>query len=88
LRSIAFCCISTGVFVYPNRPAAQTVLETIEEWMLEQENRESIDVVVFNVFKEVDRRIYSKLFVQRMKKEKQRKVEEDTEVKEPPQNQN
>lgn len=51
-RSIAFCCISTGEFNFPNRRAAEIAVETCKDARMR---------VVFNVFKDIDRDIYSRL---------------------------
>ena len=56
LRSVAFCCISTGVFHFPNRKAAQIAVKTVREWM--KRDPDSMDRVIFNVFKDEDRRYY------------------------------
>ena len=56
LRSVAFCCISTGVFHFPNRRAAQIAVETVRRWMRDREGQ--IDRVIFNVFKDEDRSYY------------------------------
>lgn len=56
LRSIAFCCISTGVFHFPNREAARIAVKTVKEWLTE--NPGSMDRVIFNVFKDEDRKYY------------------------------
>ena len=56
LRSVAFCCISTGVFRFPNRRAAQIAVETVRRWMRDREGQ--IDRVIFNVFKDEDRSYY------------------------------
>ena len=53
--SIAFCCISTGVFGFPQREAAQIAVETVKEY--KEENRSNIKVI-FNVFKDDDLSIY------------------------------
>ena len=53
--SIAFCCISTGVFGFPKREAAEIAVGTVKEW--ERESGGSIRVV-FNVFGNEDREIY------------------------------
>lgn len=53
--SIAFCCISTGVFGFPQREAAQIAVETVKEY--KKENRSNIKVI-FNVFKDDDLSIY------------------------------
>ncbi len=53
--SIAFCCISTGVFGYPREPAARTAVETVRAWRRE---RGSAMRVIFNVFKPEDEAVY------------------------------
>ena len=53
LRSVAFCCISTGVFRFPNRRAAQIAVETVSRWLDARGGR--IDRVIFNVFKNEDK---------------------------------
>ena len=55
IDSIAFCCISTGVFGFPQREAAQIAVETVKEY--KEENRSNIKVI-FNVFKDDDLSIY------------------------------
>lgn len=57
LRSIAFCCISTGVFHFPQEKAAQIAIKTVKKY-LENSN---IKQVVFNVFKDEDLKIYEQL---------------------------
>lgn len=58
LRSIAFCCISTGEFRFPNDKAAQIALETVKEY---KEQTHSEIEVIFNVYKELDYNIYREL---------------------------
>ena len=53
--SIAFCCISTGVFGFPQREAAQIAVDTVKEY---KEESHSDIKVIFNVFKESDLAIY------------------------------
>jgi len=57
LQSITFCCISTGVFHFPNRRAAEIAIETVRAYP-----RKSIKTVVFNVFLDKDYDIYKELF--------------------------
>ena len=59
LRSIAFCCISTGVFRFPNERAAEIAVQTVSEWM--NENKGKVERVIFNVFKDEDKEIYERL---------------------------
>lgn len=56
IRSVAFCCISTGEFHFPNEAAAGIAIETITDF-LEDDSRE-FDRIIFNVFKEEDRKFY------------------------------
>ena len=58
VKSIAFCCISTGVFMFPNERAAQLAVQTVKEY---KEKTKSGMKVVFNVFKEEDEQIYRRL---------------------------
>ena len=56
--SIAFCCISTGVFMFPNDKAAEIAVDTVQKYKAETGSKIE---VVFNVFKELDERIYREL---------------------------
>ncbi len=56
LQSIAFCCISTGVFHFPNELAAEIAVKTVKEYPLQ-----SLKTIVFNVFLDKDRDIYQRL---------------------------
>ena len=57
-RSIAFCCISTGEFHFPNEKAAEIAVQTVTSFLTTQKP----DIrVIFNVFKDVDLHIYQKL---------------------------
>lgn len=58
LESVAFCCISTGEFHFPNELAAEIAVETVKEFLKKQT---SVKKVIFNVFKDTDRRIYERL---------------------------
>lgn len=58
VKSIAFCCISTGEFHFPNKRAAQIAVETVKEY---KRHTNSKMKVIFNVFKESDWRIYREL---------------------------
>lgn len=58
LDSIAFCCISTGEFHFPNDKAEQIAVKTVEEFMKKET---SLKKVIFNVFKDMDKEIYRKL---------------------------
>lgn len=58
LHSVAFCCISTGEFRFPNEPAAETAIRTVQTW--QKQHPEKIEVI-FNVFKDRDFEIYRRL---------------------------
>ena len=58
VESIAFCCISTGVFNFPNQRAAETAVETVRRYKAESN---SAMKVIFNVLKDTDREIYRRL---------------------------
>jgi O-acetyl-ADP-ribose deacetylase (regulator of RNase III) len=60
LKSIAFCCISTGEFRFPNQRAAEIATHTVLNYFNENKTT-SIETVVFNVFKDVDFEIYNNL---------------------------
>ncbi len=59
ITSVAFCCISTGVFCFPNARAAEIAVGTVRKWL--NENRGRLERVIFNVFKDEDRLLYEKL---------------------------
>ncbi len=59
LKSVAFCCISTGVFSFPNRRAAEIAVETVKGWMSNHPG--AVNRVIFNVFKDEDKIIYEGL---------------------------
>lgn len=58
VESIAFCCISTGEFHFPNKRAAEIAVKTVREYRRERQSKME---VIFNVFKETDLRIYRQL---------------------------
>ena len=58
LKSVAFCCISTGEFHYPKRAAAEIAIRTVWDWM---EKTDGNMTVVFNVFTDEDAAIYREL---------------------------
>ena len=58
LESVAFCCISTGEFHFPNEQAAEIAVRTVKEFL---EKQTSVKKVIFNVFKDLDKAIYAKL---------------------------
>ena len=59
LRSVAFCCISTGVFHFPNKRAAEIAVSTVDNWLSQHPG--AMERVIFNVFKDEDKKYYEKL---------------------------
>lgn len=58
VKSIAFCCISTGVFMFPNERAAEIAVQTVRDYRTEKNSRIE---VIFNVWKDIDYEIYRQL---------------------------
>ena len=58
LESVAFCCISTGEFRFPNEPAAEIAIKTVKDFLKKET---VVKKVIFNVFKDKDREIYERL---------------------------
>lgn len=57
IESLAFCCISTGEFHFPNQRAAELAVKTVQDFMIEHPQVK----IVFNVFKDEDLNIYKKI---------------------------
>ena len=55
LKSIAFCCISTGEFHFPQKKAAKIAVQTVSDFL---QTKPQIEKVIFNVFKQEDFDIY------------------------------
>lgn len=60
LKSVAFCCISTGEFHFPNDLAAEIAVQTVKEFMA---RKTSVKKVIFNVYKDLDKEFYTRLLV-------------------------
>ena len=58
LESVAFCCISTGEFHFPNELAAEIAVQSVKKFFSLQTG---VKKVIFNVFKDLDKNIYQKL---------------------------
>ncbi len=58
LESVAFCCISTGEFHFPNQEAARIAVDTVSEFL---QAPGTIKKVIFNVFKDMDAELYRAL---------------------------
>lgn len=59
IKSVAFCCISTGEFHFPNDKAAEIAVKTVIAFL--EEHSDCLDRIIFNVFKDSDRNIYEKI---------------------------
>ena len=59
LKSVAFCCISTGVFHFPNKRAAGIAVGAVDSWLLQHPG--AMERVIFNVFKDEDKKYYEEL---------------------------
>jgi O-acetyl-ADP-ribose deacetylase (regulator of RNase III) len=59
LRSVAFCCISTGVFRFPKQRAAEIAVRTVRQWLAGHEG--AMERVIFNVFNDKDRERYEQI---------------------------
>lgn len=60
LRTVAFCCISTGVFRFPPERAAEIAVKTVKDWLNAHDG--GMDRIIFNVFTDRDREIYERIF--------------------------
>ena len=60
IKTVAFCCISTGEFHFPNEKAARIAWKTVSAFL--EEHGDSFERIIFNVFKDSDREIYEKIF--------------------------
>ncbi|MGP1458125.1 MAG: protein-ADP-ribose hydrolase [Treponema sp.] len=63
LKSIAFCCISTGVFRFPNERAAEIALSSVKDFFAASP-KSAVRSVIFTVFKDEDKTIYERLLSQ------------------------
>ncbi len=60
IRSVAFCCISTGVFMFPNKRASEIAVKTVTDWL--SAHPDGMDRVIFSVFKDEDKAHYEERF--------------------------
>ena len=60
-RSLAFCCVSTGIFGFPSLDAALCALHTVRGWLDEDErHRQAVDCIVLCVYLDKDRDVYER----------------------------
>jgi len=62
IRTLAFCCISTGEFRFPKAEAARIAVKTVCDWVISNPDR--FDRIIFNVFTQIDYDEYANLFRQ------------------------
>lgn len=60
-KSLAFCCISTGVFHFPNEAAAEITVNTVRGWR--ETHGDAMERIIFNVFKDEDKKYYETLML-------------------------
>ena len=60
IKSIAFCCISTGEFRFPNELAAYIAVKAVKDFLTDTKYNMKI---VFNVFKDLDYKLYSNILI-------------------------
>lgn len=81
IHSVAFCCISTGVFGYPAEAACEVALQSVMEWLESNKETNRIEHIIFNVFTKRDLEIYQsfgeKMFQVEIKEEKGKEEEEN-----------
>ena len=59
IRTIAFCCLSTGLFGFPSGAAAMVAMSCVKAWLQADETRGAcFDVIIFNVFSATDEQCY------------------------------
>lgn len=61
IKSVAFCCISTGEFHFPNDKAAEIAVETVTGFL--KKHGDFMERIIFNVFKDSDKSIYESVFL-------------------------
>ncbi|KAF1757641.1 hypothetical protein GCK72_014097 [Caenorhabditis remanei] len=59
MKSVAFCCISTGVYGYPNEDAAKTVTQFLTEFL---EKDDKLERIVLVTFLDIDNQYYNNYF--------------------------
>ncbi|MBU3177665.1 protein-ADP-ribose hydrolase [Clostridium estertheticum] len=59
VKSIAFCCISTGVFNFPQKRAAEIAIETVVDFL--STNNNNLERIIYNVYTKKDFTIYKNI---------------------------
>ena len=61
IKSVAFCCISTGEFHFPNDKAAEIAVKTVTDFL--DKHSDCMERIIFNVFKDSDLELYENIFL-------------------------
>lgn len=61
IRSVALCCISTGIYGYPIRPATKIALRTVRDFLEDKENQKKVDRIIFVVNNQQNCEVYNNL---------------------------
>jgi O-acetyl-ADP-ribose deacetylase (regulator of RNase III) len=60
-HSLAFCCLSTGVYSFPKEEACHIAVGTVKEWLKSRFEGGRVEMnVIFDVYSDEDRRIYER----------------------------
>jgi O-acetyl-ADP-ribose deacetylase (regulator of RNase III) len=58
ITSIAFCCVSTGLFAFPADHACHIAIETVMNWLRQRGSNTKLSLIVFDVFNFEDEQRY------------------------------
>jgi len=61
IKTVAFCCISTGVFGFPLEPSARIALDTVRKWLDTDDNKSKVKLIIFCVYKKKEKECYENL---------------------------
>ena len=62
IKSIAFCCISTGLFSFPSDQACMIAVQTVIHWFEQHRSQTNISLIIFNIFQSHDEQLYLSTF--------------------------
>jgi O-acetyl-ADP-ribose deacetylase (regulator of RNase III) len=61
IKSVGFCCVSTGIFGYPLKNATRVALDTVRKWLEKDDNYKKVDRIIFVVFLDKEEAMYDTL---------------------------
>lgn len=61
IKSVGFCCVSTGIFGYPLKNATHVALDTVRKWLEKDDNYKKVDRIIFVVFLDKEEAMYDAL---------------------------